>query len=651
MKKLSQKIKLDILQVLLSEEDLFRDPQDNNNIFNLLGEIFDLKSLPSEDPRFSNAYEDALQHLINNFDWNYEYVLTVRFNVVNITKTFITFLNKIIHPNLRKNEDDIIKYYLLVNPYLLKEKLNYSLTSYSKGGLPIYEVTLYDEKNIIPPTIIENIIPFFIENEPNGLFDKKNSHKTPDIFPSFILVNNTRWNDYSNYSTYYLFYYSTISNCSKIGPVKIIHKDVNNTRKILSEGFNQLNEKFCSLGQEFSYYENIKSLFDKTYKSILWALKDTGIFPDILEEFENENFFKNSLIRFDEQEQLLREVKYRLYDYNLKNLYSFKYTFKPTFAKDKVDVYFDFDGNKAIPSRIFALIGKNGTGKTQLITSLPIAISNKKDDVFSPRTPLFGKVIAVSYSAFDTFEIPNKTYDFNYVYCGLKDPKGDLYSEKGLKLRFHHSWKNIVNKNRSEKWVNLLSIFLDEDLINEFIIESEVYLEFKVNIEGFNNVSKKLSSGQSILLYIITEIVSNIRYDSLIIYDEPETHLHPSAISQLINVIYELTNEFQSYCIMATHSPLIVRELTSRNVFVMERDNDVLSIRKPVFETFGENLTIITENIFGNNVIPNQYKKILQKLVNLNKSYDEILSMISSENTPISLNTRIYLKSIINEKS
>jgi ABC-type multidrug transport system ATPase subunit len=425
-----------------------------------------------------------------------------------------------------------------------------------------------------------------------------------------------------------LYFYPSINERKNIGLVKIIHQEVDNTPDILNESFTILNENFCSLGQEYGYYEKLKSLFDKTYNSIFWALKDAAIYPDILEEFENHYYFRNSLIRNDEQEQLLREVKYRLYDYNLKNLYSFQYSFKPKFANEAVNVHFDFDANRAVPSRIFALIGKNGTGKTQLITSLPIDISKKKNNVFTPKTPLFSKVIAVSYSAFDSFDIPKKTADFSYVYCGLKDSKGELYSEKGLKLRFHSSWKKIASNKRFIKWFNLLPFFLDNELINELIVSNEDSIEEKVDIKGFNNVSKKLSSGQSILLYIITEIVANIRYGSLLIYDEPETHLHPNAISQLVNAIYKLTNEFQSYCILATHSPLIVRELLSRNVYIMERDESVLSVRKPISETFGENLTVITEDVFGNNNILNQYKKILNQLVESGKSYDKIISII-----------------------
>jgi ABC-type multidrug transport system ATPase subunit len=647
---LTKKIRLDILRVLLSEQDLFGEPQEDINIINFLDEMFDLKSLPSVDDRYENAYDDAFQHLVNNYDWEYDYVLADRFNIIDDLDTFVNFLNRIIHPNVRINEDDITRYYLLINPYLEKENLNFSLDSYSDKGLSIYKIKEVDNKNFIPSTIIGNKIPFYVDNNPLGFFNDKSSHKIPTTFPCFVLVNSS-WNDFSNRSKYYLYFYPSINESKNIGPVKIIHQEVDNTPDILNESFTVLNENFCSLGQEYGYYEKLKSLFDKTYNSIFWALKDAAIYPDILEEFENHYYFRNSLIRNDEQEQLLREVKYRLYDYNLKNLYSFQYSFKPKFANEAVNVHFDFDANRAVPSRIFALIGKNGTGKTQLITSLPIDISKKKNNVFTPKTPLFSKVIAVSYSAFDSFDIPKKTADFNYVYCGLKDSKGELYSEKGLKLRFHSSWKKIASNNRFIKWFNLLPFFLDNDLINELIVSNEGSSEEKVDIKGFNNVSKKLSSGQSILLYIITEIVANIRYGSLLIYDEPETHLHPNAISQLVNAIYKLTNEFQSYCILATHSPLIVRELLSRNVYIMERDESVLSIRKPISETFGENLTVITEDIFGNNNILNQYKKILNQLVESGKSYDEIISIISSENIPLSLNTRIYLKSIINEES
>ena len=173
---------------------------------------------------------------------------------------------------------------------------------------------------------------------------------------------------------------------------------------------------------------------------------------------------------------------------------------------------------------------------------------------------------------------------------------------------------------------------------------------YEVNLQGFNAVKNQLSSGQSIILYIITEVVANLRLDSLIIYDEPETHLHPNAIVQLMNTIYELVNEFQSYCLIATHSPLVIRELFSKNVYVMDRSGNLPSVRRIGLESFGENLGVLSDEVFGDREVPKQYKKIITDLVDQGKSYDEIISMLEYDHYPLSLNACIFIKNIIKER-
>jgi ABC-type multidrug transport system ATPase subunit len=245
-----------------------------------------------------------------------------------------------------------------------------------------------------------------------------------------------------------------------------------------------------------------------------------------------------------------------------------------------------------------------------------------------PKTPAFSKVIAVSYSIFDDFEIPKKTATFNYKYCGLLDEKRELLTQRQQLLRFHKACEDIQEKKRVSKWRKILSSFLDIEILNKFAIEDKDQwndIIYTIDRAGFNKIKKNLSSGQNILIYIITEIISNIRRDSLLLFDEPETHLHPNAISQLMDVIYELVNEFQSYCIIATHSPLIVQELLSKNVHIIEKNENFISARHPSIESFGQNLTVLTEEIFGNNSIEKRYKKIINQMVLKNKNYDEIV--------------------------
>ena len=89
----------------------------------------------------------------------------------------------------------------------------------------------------------------------------------------------------------------------------------------------------------------------------------------------------------------------------------------------------------------------------------------------------------------------------------------------------------------------------------------------------------------------------------MILFDEPETHLHPNAISSLLNTIFRLVKRFESFCIIATHSPLIIQEIPARNIFIIERENNIAFVRELERESFGENLTVITQDIFGNKEI------------------------------------------------
>lgn len=653
MVKLSKKIKLELYN-LLSNEPYAYGETNNEGIIPFLSDIWDLALMKSKDNRYTNALGDFVQHLINNDDYSYDYVFQERLKLLEDDEKFPKFIETIVSPKYRKGEDDIFKFILLINPYLEREGYTLFLSDYDKNGYPIYKLgTLVN--NDIPNDIKPNDIIFYVAKNLTGRNDKANSHNRPLTYPSFILAFNSGWNDFSIRSSFCLFYYEDKDEPPiNIGENKIIYNNEESTIQFIPEKFTSLDENFCSLGQSYEYYINMKKTLGKNLDSILYALRDAAFFPDIQDSFQSNSTFKSSLIRFDDVERLLREAKYKIYDYNLSNLYSFKYCFKPVYSTSMIDIEFDFNTKTLVSNRIYALIGKNGTGKTQLITSLPMMISQKNNDSFIPRAPLFSKIIAVSYSIFDRFEIPKKTSTFNYCYCGIRKESNDQFSEKELVVRFFDTCRKIESLGRINKWRKILLTFINEDFIDLFLTERDDDESsrnmYKVDIKGFNEIKNKLSSGQAIILYIITEIVANIRYDSLLLYDEPETHLHPNAITQLMNTIYELVEEFQSYCIIATHSPLVVRELFSKNVYILGREDTFLSVRRIPLESFGENLGVLTEDIFGNKGIPKQHKKILNDLVESGKTYDEIVSLLEFDEIPLSLNARLFIKSMVNRK-
>lgn len=471
---------------------------------------------------------------------------------------------------------------------------------------------------------------------------------------NIFFLREYKWDDFGSRTSFYLYYVKN-KDSTMIGEIKIMTKDSYDTLEVIPQSFYSLDSEFCSLGQKDSFYNNLKDIFPENFEDILFALADCAFFSDRLENFDEHNRFKNSLVRFDYAERTLRLIKYKLNGYDLKNLFSFEYKYTPKYSKDFVNIKFDFNDDSLLANRIYAIIGKNGTGKTQLLNSLPINISENNIDYFAPRVPIFSKMITVSYSIFDRFKIPRKTTKFNYLYCGLKNNKGDFITERGLVLRFHNTWKKIESSGRINKWRAILLNFIESEIVDEFLIRRETITSYnnlyKVDIEGFNRIKDRLSSGQNILLYIITEITANIRFDSLILYDEPETHLHPNAISQLINTIYELVDEFKSYCIIGTHSPLIIQELLSKNVYVIERNGNIPNVRRIGIESFGENLTTLTDDVFGNREIEKQYKKIIDEQISYGNDFDKIVSMLQFDEVPLSLNTRLYIKSKIKNKN
>ena len=651
---ISRKIKSELFNAIIKEQHPFGRDADSEEILEFLMDIWDLRAMPSEDSRFDDAYGDIVQHTINNYDWELEYLFIDRLKLFEDDEIFVKFVENIVNPKHRDDEDEILKFVLLINSYIEKEDFVLAISGYSDDNLPIYQLQVKQNNNL-PFDLPPNKIEFHVIKKSLGHTKNFSSHAPPSSKPAFILVYNEGWNDFTYKTEFSLFYYGADDSEKYIGETKITDGTSQHTVTSIPSKFTILENNFCSLGQKYSFYSNLKEVTGRNFESVLYALKDSAFFPEIHDRYEKNEIFNESLIRFDEAEQLLRVAKHKVYGFDLTNLFSFKFSFQPKYASDPIDVLFDFNSNKELPSRIYAIIGKNGTGKTQLITSLPIKISQKKDEHFSPRAPLFSKVIAVSYSLFDNFELPKKTSYFNYIYCGLlneKSEKKELLSQRQQVLRFHNNWKRIEKLQRIYKWRKILLNFIDEEIINTFIVEKDddkTINGYAVSIDGFNKIKDKLSSGQSIILYIITEIISNIRLDSLLLFDEPETHLHPNAISQLMNTICDLVQQFQSYCIITTHSPLLIQELFSNNVYIIERHENISSIRKIGLESFGENLTVLTEEVFGNKNIEKQYKKIIDNLIEKEKAYSEIVSALEADKIPLSLNARLYIKSKLNQ--
>lgn len=288
------------------------------------------------------------------------------------------------------------------------------------------------------------------------------------------------------------------------------------------------------------------------------------------------------------------------------------------------------------------MIGENGAGKSSILFSLAEALHNSDDSMFeNGHRPDFSKVIAISYSIFDNLFQLTKKSSFNFVYCGLRNRDNELFSEKDKKERLKNSLDEIVYKERVAGYFFTLIDVVDKSLLVEIFQTHN-----KIDKEKFLKLINKMSSGQAMITSIITEIYAHIRENSLILFDEPEVHLHANAITKLTRIIFNICNEFKSACIVATHSAVILQELLARNVLVVEQNADTREpyVRGMNTETLGENLTTITEDVFGRSSINKHYGYVIHEMIKNGMNLNQIEQILKTEGLPMSMNLYMYIR-------
>lgn len=261
------------------------------------------------------------------------------------------------------------------------------------------------------------------------------------VFPCIVVLTDN-WDDYDYKTLYHLCLFKRNGDNVLLGDVKILQRDVHNTN--LPDEFSELNDNYFSLGQDEDYYENMRANLPKTHRAVLAALNDVVVKPQLLEEIETTSGFRNSLIRFNEAKICLRDGLAILEGQPRQIGYKFSYIGEIPGAAAGVSINVNLQPEDPVPGRILAIIGRNGVGKTQFLAKLardlaiPQRVSKETNEqvdlAFNPSRPLFSRVIALSFSAFDRFQRPEPKEFFSYIYCGVRDDSGGL-SRRALEAR------------------------------------------------------------------------------------------------------------------------------------------------------------------------------------------------------------------------
>jgi len=104
-----------------------------------LARLFDLKSLPSRDYRYTNAYDDIYQHMVNNNDWEVDWIYSdPRINLSHCDdETYLKFLAMTVHPRVRTNSDEVSRLVEIFNKHLNKDGFEVAQTD-EISGKPVF---------------------------------------------------------------------------------------------------------------------------------------------------------------------------------------------------------------------------------------------------------------------------------------------------------------------------------------------------------------------------------------------------------------------------------------------------------------------------------------------------------------------------------
>jgi predicted ATPase len=394
---------------------------------------------------------------------------------------------------------------------------------------------------------------------------------------------------------------------------------------------------------------------------------------------KGETVFKHSLLRDISLTTL--KGKYARVIARLPELSNFNFSFKRLASEDlaSIDLGFKVTENSKPSTNIHALIGRNGSGKTTILNGMIKSITNKTDtlgqfidkdsDESLPITDdYFSRLVSVSFSAFDPFEPPKEQSDPSkgtcYFYVGLKNINGDDSLRTISELRFEFV-KNIIhcfmNKTKEKSWLSAINKLGSDDNFSSMNLSKlkDEYYKFKdiVNAtqpdkDGFrdaflHHIEDELSimsSGHAIVLFTITKLVATVEEKTLVLIDEPEGHLHPPLLSSFIRALSELLYDQNGVAIIATHSPVVMQEIPKSCAWIINRFGHALTPYRPKLETFGENVGILTREVFGLEVTNSGYHDILHKSVQSGGTYQEILE---AYNNQLGLEARAILKSMV----
>lgn len=439
--------------------------------------------------------------------------------------------------------------------------------------------------------------------------------------------------------------------------------------------FGKLPNEYVSLSLDVDFYEGLQQILRKPEEREMFAYSLNMILGQDSPFYQNvrdDVCFVNSLLRdssigdFALQQgrkiMLNQEIVFDLRDE------SFTITFPNDEGELKLDfcALKEFSDSETIPNGIIALIGKNGSGKStalyeiaKILYASPDTRRRIQDKVGRLGNNSIGisKLIMFSYSAFDNFVLPGSTkqecwalldgltnHTGRFVFCGIRDvyyDMNELYNRnqnlsdsefieltsrprftevhlkdpKKLGEEYVQALDSLDDTN-CQLWVDFMKSIRERQLELWYSVKGISTTHF-IDREQYVRCFNELSTGYKFILHSMAHLIANCEYNNLVLFDEPENHLQPPLLSFMISEIRKILAKNRSVMLIATHSPIVLQEVFSKNVRIVRRLGYSRRFEQPKIETYGESFGAITSEVFNINSDNTNYYQTMENLYNV----------------------------------
>ena len=393
------------------------------------------------------------------------------------------------------------------------------------------------------------------------------------------------------------------------------------------------------------------------------ALREFSLAPKWLDEAETSDLFALSFVRSSTAYYAYKATGPVLRGLQFEELGRLSQTLGITLRRDgyhqPVALHFAFDHKGQLPKRIAVLIGKNGVGKSQALTLVAReALSGKLKEGDGVTRAVISRLLAFAPTNEAESVFPSDQSTRHKIWYrrfslnrARRSSRGGYVSD--LMLQVARSEYSIKEMSRSRLlfeavWAihspeqlvlptrNGGSVSIDRLLANPGGEQArlEMYQSIDPQREPMREVEKvlyPLSSGEVSFLKFAAQICLHIENGSLVLLDEPETHLHPNFVSRFVSLLDTVLELTGSSALLATHSAYIVKEVFKEQVTILRFDDGVLNAIPPTMQTFGADVGAVSYFVFGEDEPSRLAAKLQKEILEKNATWEVVYSRYKDE--------------------